>query len=229
MVHKTLKDQDERALWEELFTNSIMQDTSHFPLIKILDIGVDSGEFQFKHLSFQEALFCESLAMSDVTAVDAFWESDEVAVRNMNNPFYRNTFSIGSGHIGEGLARVRPIWDFSEHELNDLGRQAMNLTIHNAKSLVRLVLAVPALPRSSRSSSEPVGHFMTPTLPSSLALAFRRGRLTGSWQHVDASIYVRRHVIENTTRAEPVPDVWTLMTQNREEQGDEQCFSLPER
>ena len=77
------------------------------PLIKTLSIG-GGGEYQFKHLSLQEKLFIKGIKNGEVTD---FWPTDTVLIKRLNDAFYRNTFTVGKGHLGEALAQQRPVWN----------------------------------------------------------------------------------------------------------------------
>ena len=60
----------------------------------MLALGDQSGEFQFKHLSFQEALFVRALCLGEAAA---FWATDAAAAAALRTPFYANAFVIGEG------------------------------------------------------------------------------------------------------------------------------------
>ena len=66
------------ALWEELMRSGTI------PLVKVLALGDASGEFQFKHLSFQEALFVSALVRGEAST---FWATDQVAAQNLTFAF----------------------------------------------------------------------------------------------------------------------------------------------
>jgi hypothetical protein len=52
--------------------------------------------YQFRHLSFQEALF----ALECVDKMpDKLWSSDEKAAATLKDPFLRNTLKIGGGGL----------------------------------------------------------------------------------------------------------------------------------
>ena len=127
----------ELALWARLMAGGAI------PVVKILASDGDrSGEFQFKHLSFQEALFVEAIILGEVPQ---FWATDADAARHLNNAFYRNAFAIGYGYLGNALAKQRPVWDFATSEsrlvMDDGGTRGwatlMSL-VHGATSLVSL-------------------------------------------------------------------------------------------
>lgn len=120
------------ALWKELL------DRGEVPLVKILTLGDVSGEFQFSHLSFQEALFGRTL---ESTESHAFWSSDTAVCERLNDPFYRNAFTLGRGHLGKALSAQRSAWDFDcQPRLTDLGRFGLKNLVAGAASLLRLDL-----------------------------------------------------------------------------------------
>ena len=95
---------EEHALWRELERQQAL------PLVKVLAEGSDDGaqgQFQFKHLSFAEAMFVQFLI--DHTAEWGGWRDDGRAVKFLMNPFYENTCRIGAGAsgVGEGGGRGR--------------------------------------------------------------------------------------------------------------------------
>ena len=129
---------DELALFLEQMAGGAI------PIIKILSSDGDrSGEFQFKHLSFQEALFCEALIAGEAAA---FWRDDASAAAALNDPFCKNALSIGAGgHLGYALARRRPVWSFcasprlvDDHP--DRGMSALHGLLEGATSLAALTL-----------------------------------------------------------------------------------------
>ena len=100
------------ALWQRL-----LQDDGAIPLVKVLETDAIAqrrrqGLFQFKHLSFQEALYAQHLV--DTNARDlVVWADDARYHEFVTNPFHHQTMLIGGGRLGVALARVRPKWELS--------------------------------------------------------------------------------------------------------------------
>ena len=71
------------------------------PLLKTLQTSLAGSEdlFQFRHLSFQEALCCQALVSNDC---EGFW--NDGILRTMEEPFHENTFRIGGESIGRAVA-----------------------------------------------------------------------------------------------------------------------------
>lgn len=127
-IRKALRGRPEwLASWSALLQQG------RVPLIKILTLGETTGEFQFAHLSFQEALFARCLRAG---SCHAFWESDEVVCERLNEPFYRNAFCIGKGQLGQGLALHRPTWCFDcQPRLTELGQVGLRNLLAGAEAL----------------------------------------------------------------------------------------------
>lgn len=120
-------------LWSQL-----LEDGS-IPLVKILTLGHSTGEFQFSHLSFQEALFVRALKSG---LRNSFWSRDSVLSCNLNDPFYRNAFAIGRNHLGEALAVSRPCLNFDCHpRLTDVGRTGLRNLLAGVRAIRELDLA----------------------------------------------------------------------------------------
>ena len=83
------------AAWEML-----LDKRSERPLIKTLEVEADDrpGLFQFKHISFQEALYATELSASALT-----WSGREVE-RFLTNPFMLNTCRIGGSPLLSSMA-----------------------------------------------------------------------------------------------------------------------------
>ena len=176
------------ALWGRLLTEGAV------PLVKVLALGDQTGEFQFKHLSFQEALFVQAAMRGDAAA---FWSSDAVAARVLGTPFFTNALRIGKGHLGGSLAQLRPCWDFSQHPLSERGWAALQELLLGAVGLVSLTLPLTrkaglrlhasddaaALFDGSASTLFSVRSIFSSALPSTLCRAFRGARVhaTVSW------------------------------------------------
>ena len=135
-------------MWLHLSKNSSSQSESQsgIPLTKVLEAQAEEspGQYQFKHLSFQEALFAEDLVeLASSTSGWAGWQNDREAAAFLNNPFMNNTCRIAGGNLGSHLARHRPRWDFG-HEgtrLNEAGKQALWLVTRSNTELTSLFLA----------------------------------------------------------------------------------------
>ena len=103
------------------------------PLTKTLEVQTDAaeGQYQFKHLSFQEGLFSQYLILQAQEALEpghepmAIWASDEAASQFLCDPFMNNTCRISAGILGSLLARRRPNWDFSAAPLSATGKRAL--------------------------------------------------------------------------------------------------------
>ena len=106
-VREVLEEQfpDEWQLWVRL------QQDGELPLIKVLTEGdaYEKAEFQFAHLSFQEAFF--ALHLKATAASWPGWDTD--ADHFMSNPSHDNTCRIGGDELGSALACRRPSWDLS--------------------------------------------------------------------------------------------------------------------
>ena len=108
-VREVLEEQfpDEWQLWVRL------QQDGELPLIKVLTEGdaYEKAEFQFAHLSFQEAFF--ALHLKATAASWPEWDTDADADHFMSNPSHDNTCRIGGDELGSALACRRPSWDLS--------------------------------------------------------------------------------------------------------------------
>ena len=69
------------------------------PLLKTLDEKTTSKPaiYQFRHLSFQEALFARWLAVGGGAGEWADWKDDAAAAESLNDPSLRNALRIGGG------------------------------------------------------------------------------------------------------------------------------------
>lgn len=120
------------------FWSQLLEDGS-IPLVKILTLGHATGEFQFSHLSFQEALFVRALKSG---LRNSFWSRDSVVSCNLNDPFYRNAFAMGRNHLGEALAVSRPCLNFDCHpRLTDVGRTGLRNLLAGVRAITELDLA----------------------------------------------------------------------------------------
>ncbi|CAE7773870.1 unnamed protein product, partial [Symbiodinium sp. CCMP2456] len=135
-LRAALKEPSQLALWSQLLEDGSV------PLVKILTLGDMTGEFQFSHLSFQEALFVRALSASDRgKQFRCFWGSDTSLNSSLNDPFYRNTFVIGRGYLGEALASSQPSFNFDcQPRLSGLGREGLRHLLAGTRSLRSLQL-----------------------------------------------------------------------------------------
>ena len=116
------------------------------PLVKTLCLDDEGeGEYQFKHLSFQEALVVEAVVEGGTPgAREAFWGDDAAACRRVRK-FYDNTLRIGGHRLGEALVAQRLAWDFSRGGLadDDVRRVALVAAPGARVTLDRAALEVP--------------------------------------------------------------------------------------
>ena len=109
------------------------------PLTKTLEMQTDlaEGQYQFKHLSFQEGLFSQYLIMQAEDAVVPgnapmpIWETNSAASAFLCEPFMNNTCRISANILGSLLARQRRVWDFSSAPLTATGKRALWLLSNN--------------------------------------------------------------------------------------------------
>eukprot|EP00966_Prymnesium_polylepis_P223694 5175829-Prymnesium_polylepis.1 len=89
--------EEEGSLWEAL-----LKADEGVPLVKMLvDAGGGhDGEYQFRHLSFQEGLTAVSLMEEDTAEL---WPSKKKAAEFLKDPFNLNTCKIGGGRLGDAL------------------------------------------------------------------------------------------------------------------------------
>ncbi|CAK0789892.1 unnamed protein product, partial [Prorocentrum cordatum] len=141
-VRRALADRpDLQGLWSELV------DRGEVPVVKILTLG-DTGEFQFRHLSFQECLFVRELCGRGLAeggpaqGAAAFWGGAEGLSGRLNDAFYRNAFVLGRGHLGRALSARRAEWDFDcQPRLSALGTAALRGLLAGAAGLRLLDLS----------------------------------------------------------------------------------------
>ena len=97
------------AVWERLTAAD-----GSVPLIKTLEQKAVSTPaiYQFRHLSFQEALFAKQLVEVGA-ATWAGWRDDKAAVESLKEPSLRNALRIGGNALGNALGRRRDRWDFA--------------------------------------------------------------------------------------------------------------------
>ena len=81
------------------------------PLVKTLvDDTDDRGLYQFKHLSFQEALATQAV-VADRAASWPSWRDDTAAAEFLQLPFNLNMCVIGGCRLGQMLGSVRSSWE----------------------------------------------------------------------------------------------------------------------
>ena len=115
--------EEQQRLWRRLLDRE-----AGVPLVKTLSVDAN-GEYQFKHLSFQEALVVEALVEDAPGARGTFWGDDDAACCRLRF-FYQNTLHIGACRLGEALFAHRRAWDLSRGSLeaDDVRRLAMLLS-----------------------------------------------------------------------------------------------------
>lgn len=86
----------ERAVWSDMLAEGSI------PLVRI--ISESGANFEFKHLSFQEALFAQAIVNDEVPST--FWDRDIVDL--LADPFFNNTFAVGGNPLWSALARRYP-------------------------------------------------------------------------------------------------------------------------
>jgi hypothetical protein len=112
-VREALRTQpNHQMLWQAL--------RGELPLVKVLSYEADGGEYQFTHLSFQEALVAEAAIMPNANdnVRDALWGSDSVAASRLKGAC-RNVVRIGGSELGKALFAYRAHWDFAVEGLKD--------------------------------------------------------------------------------------------------------------
>ncbi|CAK9053328.1 Hypothetical protein (Fragment), partial [Durusdinium trenchii] len=104
------------------------------PFVKILADG-DDAEYQFRHLSFQEALASQALAEQNQLGLEAAERFKRVGggfAEFLNIPFYRNMLRIGAGRVGDVFGRYWPLTS----SLTDDGRAGLWNLLLGAKKLI---------------------------------------------------------------------------------------------
>ena len=81
-------------VWEKLAAGD-----GSMPLLKMLEEKTTSTPaiYQFRHLSFQEALFAKWLTDGEGAGEWAGWKDDAAAAESLNDPSLRNALRIGVG------------------------------------------------------------------------------------------------------------------------------------
>ena len=219
---------DELCLWRQmLHTSGSNGASSPVPLVKVLALGHLTGEFQFKHLSFQEALFVQAITRREA---DAFWQTDKVAAARLNDAFYTNTFRIGEGCLGHALGQQRPTWSFA-HELlisghADRGLARLHRLLPRSVSLASLTL--PLNPSGDAASDfcvpitedGPSPFWMLPSLPAPLNQSFRSARVLGVGKA--RGLCARRYLVTSPLDVRGTPEPWVAL-----EPGGSQHAVLP--
>eukprot|EP00435_Cladocopium_sp_Y103_P075303 s223_g56.t1 len=105
------------------------------PFVKILADGEDA-EYQFRHLSFQEALAAQVLAADSdpigIEAAERFKQIGGSLVDFLNMPFYRNMLQIGAGFVGDVFGQYWPLTS----QLTDDGRAGLWNLLLGARKLI---------------------------------------------------------------------------------------------
>jgi len=218
---------DELRLWRQLLHTCSNGASSPVPLVKVLAFGRQTGEFQFKHLSFQEALFVQAITRREA---DAFWQTDKVAAARLNDAFYTNTFRIGEGCLGHALGRQRPTWSFA-HELlisghADRGLARLHRLLPRSVSLASLTLPLNPSGDAASDFSVPISEegpspfWMLPSLPAPLNQSFRSARVLGAGKA--RVLCARRYLVTSPLDARGTPEPWVAL-----EPGGSQHAALP--
>jgi len=144
VVHLLADYPQDARLWEEL------QKAGNVPLVKLLDDGAQPARkkgrrvakagattparFQFKHLSFQEGLYAQTLV--EVASTWKGWADDDAAAAFLNDSFQQNVCRIGASLLGTGFAKQRATWTFQNID----GHLSPNkLTVNGVAALLPLL------------------------------------------------------------------------------------------
>ena len=102
-------DDDGLVVWERLAAVD-----GSIPLVKTLEEKTVTTQaiYQFRHLSFQEALFAQQLVDGGGAATWAGWQDDAAAAESLKDPSLTNSLRIGKGALWSALAQRRSKWDF---------------------------------------------------------------------------------------------------------------------
>ncbi|CAJ1443217.1 unnamed protein product [Effrenium voratum] len=159
------------GLWSQLLEDGSV------PLIKVLTLGELTGEFQFSHLSFQEALFVRALGSGCLAT--SFWRTHDALNSSLNDPFYRNALLIGRCHLGNALAGNKPCLSFDcQPRLTELGRLGLRNIVAGAQAIEELDLANVNL-QNSEEVVALVSSLTSSGLPKLRVLGLSRCRLSG--------------------------------------------------
>jgi len=117
---KALAEQWQK-LKEAVAAGDVHKDLMDLPLIKTLEAGGGVDTFQFRHLSFQEALFSSSLVDH---VGPPLWPDSSTAARFLNDPYNKNVCRIGGASLSEALTRTLDALDFY-HSLEGHGLDSL--------------------------------------------------------------------------------------------------------
>ena len=170
---KAVLDAHEVKLWNQFLpqpdVDADEKKEKGVPLIKTVFLSPDQvGEgsrFQFKHLSFQEALFAQGLidtlkGKNRAKMKEAFVESlDSFVVNYLGNPWYLNCLRIGAGPLGTALAdEICESWELESlmqalafKEQKPL--RALSYVLHGNEKLKKLVLRGTTIPSGEEIGS----------------------------------------------------------------------------
>ncbi len=170
-------DAEALALW-----HSLLQGDGGPPLIKVLtepeEGDASQGEYQFKHISFQEALFVSSFLSSEA---DGFISTPEDISKRLNQSFFYNAFFIGRGHIGPKLSREFPEWKFTDSPLDDHGKKALVLLCEGVKDLVSLSFPLDSVDSAVQTHDVQPWYSSVQLSPDMLG-SFRGGYIDCKWR-----------------------------------------------
>jgi hypothetical protein len=146
-VHAALTG-EELARWNALLAGHDEQQPQ-LPLVKVLEndkalAGHATGLFQFKHLTFQEALAAQAVCDGDARLP---WDGAEMTAEALEDPFRQNVLRIGGGRLGTVLSRHCSEWQLNQklRGLKEEGWGAFLPLLHGNETLISLELGDNAL------------------------------------------------------------------------------------
>ena len=102
------------ALWGRLARNSALPFIKTLENDTVLSKGTGHGLFQFRHLSFQEALASRGIIANSAEDFPAWTSDDEMMRKHAADAANHNLLSIGGGKLGDLLAGRRAAsWNFT--------------------------------------------------------------------------------------------------------------------
>lgn len=133
------------------------------PLIKTLESQTEDaeGQYQFKHLSFQEGLFAQYLFMEAEHGKWDGWTTDEIAATFLNDPFMNNTCRIASTRFGMLLGKQRPTWNFSSSKCRLMAQGKRALWLLANPEVIHLDLTENNVGENHDESGEGLGRLVT--------------------------------------------------------------------
>lgn len=122
-------------LWGEL-----LQLPGGVPLIKVLEEPSmrSAGQYQFRHLSFQEALAVQKI-VSDRNAAAEVWASDTAATNFLCDSFHKNLCHIGRGRLGTAFSHQCHTWRLDQ--MTPTACEALGSLLHTSSGPHRLRLS----------------------------------------------------------------------------------------